>query len=248
MRRKELEHRLGGFRIGAGRELDALTEAIGAEPIAAAFIGVMRRRSWLFAATERELHVSRRPRLLGRSERRSWPWAKLQSVRSGAQRVDLLFGDERVTVSFISPQDEYVRLLETARRRSPGPSPGTGTDEIRDRAKAQVGDLLAFGFEATIDCLPDRLLEDERVHRVAGASLDFDGLLFVTDRRVLLFNVGLTDSAERLWSADRSDIRSATAVDQELRLDLGEDEVTLTDVRPDGRAGELASELGGTER
>jgi len=242
-RRDELRKRLGGYRVGTRRELATLAGAVGTEPVASVAIGVWLRRSWVVAATSRELLLSRHPRLFGKSEFHSWPWSQLRGIRSGTQQVDFVFGDETVALWAISPHNEFVHLLDTARRRAPGPSPTVATEDLRDSAKIQVGDDLASQYEASIDSLPDRLLEHERVQLFAAASLDFNGLLFVTDRRVILFEPGLVRAAERFWAVDRSELRRADVVEDGLHLELGQGAVTLTEVLPDGRAAELAASL-----
>ena len=104
----------------------------------------------------------------------------------------------------MGPHDEYVALLEAAR----GPGEVT-TEEIRELARTKLGSRLAFGYEATIDGLRDRLAPDERVERLAVATAEFTGLLVVTDRRLLLLDVGVR--SQRAWEAPRAEIRAARA-------------------------------------
>jgi hypothetical protein len=243
-RRRELSERLGRVsRTGAGRELKALAHALADEQIAAVVIGVWRRRAWVLAATERGLRLSRRPRLFGRKRDISWSWSELRQVRAGQQRLDLVFGEETVELSALVPHTEFVRLVDGARRAVSDSPPETETVDLRELAKSKLGRTGAFGWEGSIDSLPDRLLDDERVERIAIARLDFEGLLVVTDRRVILFNVGLRRANERLWEVDREQILGAEAVDDSLRLHLPSGAVALTDVLPHERCAELAAAL-----
>lgn len=108
-------------------------------------------------------------------------------------------------------------------------------------AKTKLGRLMAFGFEAAIDGLPDRLAPGESVQRLAGATLDFAGLLVLTDRRLLLVDVTLREAKERLWDVTRTSIRAAEPVDDGLRLRLSDDDqVTLTAFLPPERRDEFA--------
>jgi hypothetical protein len=239
---RELRERLGGYRIGAGPDLRALAETIAGERVEAAVVGLRGRRSWVIAATDRGLRMARRPRLLGSARDAAWDWSELTGVHSGAQRVDLVFGPERVELRFLSPHEQFARLLDTARRALPGAA-DTAIGELRELAQLKLGRSLAFGFEATIDALPDRLGSGEHVQRLATARLDFTGLLVVTNRRVLLFVVGLTREGERLWDLDRARISGARAEGDELHLQLSESAVTLTGVQPPERAAELAAVL-----
>lgn len=205
--------------------------------------GVWRRRAWIIAATDRGLHFSRRPRVFGRDRSASWSWSELRQVRAGAQRVDLAFGDQTVELQLVAPHSEFVRLVDAARQAASDSRAETRTEDLRELAKRKLGRTLAFGFEASIDSLPDRLLDGERVERVAVARLDFVGLLAVTDRRVILFEVGLRRAKERLWEVDRDQILGAQAVEDGLRLELRSGAVTLTDVLPEERRDELAAAL-----
>ena len=239
---RELRERLGGYRIGAGPDLRGLAEAIAGERVEAVVVGLRGRRGWLIAATDRGLRMARRPRLIGRARDAAWDWSELTEVRSGAQRVDLVFGSERVELQFLGPHDQFARLLDTARRALPG-APEVATEELRELARLKLGRSLAFGFEPTIDALPDRLAPGEHVQRLATARLDFTGLLVVTNRRVLLFVVGMTREGEHFWELDRARISGAQAEDDELRLQLSESAVTLAGVQPPERAAELAAVL-----
>ena len=137
----------------------------------------------------------------------------------------------------MGPHDEYVALLEAAR----GPGEMT-TEEIRELARTKLGSRLAFGYEATIDGLRDRLAPDERVERLAIATAEFTGLLVVTDRRLLLLDVGVR--SQRAWEAPRDDIRQLELVEPSgLRLTFGSEAVTFTDVTPADRRDELAAVL-----
>ncbi|HEY8494920.1 MAG TPA: hypothetical protein VIN04_13595, partial [Myxococcota bacterium] len=185
-RREELRERLGLYAALSARELDALAAATAGEPLAAAVYGVWRWRSWIAAATDRALYLSRRPRLLGRDEDHAFPWKDLVRARAGGTlSADLDFGCERIELRFMGPHDQYVALLDAA--RAPGE---VTTEEIRELARRKLGSRLAFGFEASIDAVRDRLAADERVERLAVATAAFTGLLVVTDRRVLLLDVG----------------------------------------------------------
>ncbi len=237
-RREELRARLGFYALMSRRELDALGAATAGESLAAVVYAVRDWKGWIAAATDSGLYLSRRPRVFGRRRDESWRWDELVSMRSGGTlSVDLDFGAERVELRFIGPHDEYVALLEAAR----GPGEVT-TEEIRELARIKLGSRLAFGYEATIDGLRDRLAPDERVERLAVATAEFTGLLVVTDRRLLLLDVGVR--SHRAWEAPRAEIRQLELVEPYgLRLMFGYEAVTFTDVTPSDRRDELAAVL-----
>jgi hypothetical protein len=237
-RREELRERLGFYAVMSARELDALAAATAGEALAAVVYTVWRWKGWIAVATDGGLYLSRRPRVMGRGQDLAFRWEDLTEVRSGGTlSVDLEFGSERVELRFMGPHDEYVALLDVAR----GPGEVT-TEEIRELARRKLGSRLAFGYEATIDGLRDRLAPDERVERLAVATAEFTGLLVVTDRRVLLLDVGVR--GRRDWEAPRDEIRALELVEPSgLRLRLGSAEVTFTDVTPSGRRDELAAVL-----
>jgi hypothetical protein len=237
-RREELRARLGPYGVMARRELDALALATDGEALAAVVYAVWRWKGWIGAATDGGLYLSRRPRLFRRGQDVRWRWADLRSMRSGgALSVDLEFAQERVELRFMGPHDEFVALLDAAR----GPGEAT-TAELRELARMKLGTRLAFGFEATIDGARDRLEPEERVLRMAVAKLDFTGLLLVTDRRLLLLNVGMRE--ERRWEASRADIRGVERVEPfGLRLEIGSEVVTFTEILPLDRRDELAAVL-----
>jgi hypothetical protein len=237
-RREELRERLGFYAVLSSRELDALAAATAGEELAAVVYTVWRWKGWIAAATDGGLHLSRRPRVMGRPQDLAFRWNELVEVRSGGTlSADLDFGTERVELRFMGPHDEYVALLEAAR----GPGEMT-TEEIRELARRKLGSRLAFGYEATIDGLRDRLESDERVERLAIATAEFTGLLVVTDRRVLLLDVGVR--GQRAWEAPRDDIRHLDLIEPSgLQLSFSSGEMVFTDVTPADRRDELAAVL-----
>jgi hypothetical protein len=238
-----LLERLGRYATGASRDVRDAAELAAGEALVAAVVAVWRRRGWVVVATEDGLRLARHPLLLGRRRTRRFGWGALTAVDSGPQRVTLTFAGEEVSLLAASPHGEFVRLLELARRTLSGEAHPT-VAELRELARLKLGRTLAFGFEATIDALPDRLQPGERVERLAGASLDFAGLLVLTDRRLLLSLASLRRAGAREWAVPREDVRGAQPVGDGLRLLLahGED-VTLTEFLPRDRRDELAAVL-----
>jgi hypothetical protein len=236
-RRDELHDRLDRYsRFGSGPELDRLASETEGQELVAAFAAVWRWKGWVGAATDSGLYLARNPKLLGRSQFRSWRWADLTAVRTGAtMSVALTFGDEQVDLKLLS-HDEFVALLEVAR----GPVE-TSSSELRELARVKLGKTLAFGYEATIDALPDRLEADERVERLAIGTAEFTGMLVVTDRRVLLVDRGLR--AERFWEAPRAAIRELSLTEGGFRLGLESGEVAFREILPADRRDELAAVL-----
>jgi hypothetical protein len=240
-----LGQRLGPFAIGAARDVSAAAKLAAGEELRAVVVSVWQRRGWVVVATDVGLRLARRPRFLGRGRDCSFAWRDLTAVNSGPQRVVISFGVDEVRLVAAGPHGEFVRLIETARGHLQGHEKPS-VEEIRETAKRKLGRLMAFGFEAAIDGLPDRLEPSERVERLAGATLDFPGLLVLTDRRLLLLDVTLRRADERLWSVPRTSIQTAEMVDDALRLRLrGGDEITLTDFLPRERRDEFAAVLGG---
>lgn len=237
-RRDELHDRLDRYsRFGSGPELDRLAEATQGQALVAAFAAVWHWKGWVAAATDEGLYLARNPKVFGRSRFRAFGWADLVSQRaSGALRVAFDFGSETVDLKLLS-HDEFVALLGVAR----GPVE-TSTEDLRALARTKLGKTLAFGYEATIDALPDRLEPDERVERVAIGTAEFTGMLVVTDRRLLLVDRGLR--AERFWETRRDAIRTLTlAEDNGLRLTFDGGGITFKEIIPFERRDELAAVL-----
>ena len=157
-------------------------------------------------------------------------------MQTGAtMSVTLEFASETVDLKLMS-HGEFEALLDVAR----GPVE-TSSSDLRELARVKLGKTLAFGYESTIDGLPDRLEPDERVERVAIATAEFTGMLVVTDRRVLLVDRGLR--AERFWDARRDDIRRLELIEGGLRLSFADGGITFTEVLPVDRRDELAAVL-----
>jgi hypothetical protein len=233
--------RLGGYSVGASRDVSAVADLAGGEELAAAVVALWQRRLWVVVATNVGLRLARRARLM-RGREHAFDWQELTGVRSGQQSVVMSFGEAEVRLLAAGPHDEFVRLVEEARGHlDEEERPSVG--EIRAIAKRKLGRLMTFGLEATIDGLPDRLQPGERVERLAGASLDFSGLLVLTDRRLLLLDVALRQANERMWAVDRTEIRSADAVDGGLRVVLREGDALLTELFPPERRHEFAAVL-----
>ena len=191
-----LKQRLGRNAIGVTRDVEAAAELAAGEAIKAVAVAIWQRRGWILLATDAGLRLARRPRL-GRTRRMTFEWADLTSLSSGPQRVALAFGDAEASLAAVGPHDEFVRLIETARSYlNAGEKPSV--EDIRALAELKLGRMLAFGFEAAIDRLPDRLAHGERIQRPAGATGEFVGLLVLTDRRLLLLDVTLRRAKERV--------------------------------------------------
>jgi hypothetical protein len=238
-----LSERLGAASFGAGRDLRAAAELAAGEALLAVLVAVWRRRGWVVVATDAGLRLVRRPRLFGRAGTAVFDWRDLTSVSAGPARVALDFAGSELHLMGAAPHGEFVRLIEAARARLGGEEKAS-VEEIRELAVRKLGRLVASSFEGAIDGLPDRLQAGERVERLAGASLDFAGLLVLTDRRLLLLDATLRRAKERLWAVDRGDIRAAVVVEDGLRLDLPEGEATLRSFLPAERRDEFAVVLG----
>jgi hypothetical protein len=238
-----LRERLGGHALGGSRDVRAAAELAAGEQLEAVVIAYSQRHGWVVVATDVGLRLARRPRFFGRGRDRSLDWRHLTAVRSGPQRVAMSFEGDELKLAAACPHREFVRLIETARRHvGGGEKPSVA--EIRELASKKLGRLPAFGFEAAIEGLPDRLEPGERVDRLAVATLGFRGLLVLTDRRLLLLDITLRRENERSWDVPRSSIRTAERAGAGLRLVLGEqDAVTLTEFVPPERRDELAAVL-----
>ena len=237
----ELKRRLGRAGIGSARYVDAVAELVEGETIAAAVVTVWQRRGWVAVATDAGLRLARRPRLLGRSRSRALAWDDLTEVRTGAERVSLMFGAERVDLLGGAPHGELVLLLDEARSHIDADKPKL--QELRELARRKLGRLLAIGFEPTVEALPDRLEPGEQVQRLATATIDFNGLLVLTDRRLLLVDTTIRRTGERWWELGRDAIREAEPVEHGLRLVLEDGDVTVTDFLPTERLDEFAAVL-----
>lgn len=237
-----LTKRLGVAALGTAPDVRAVADLIAGEALVAVVVAMWRRQGWAVAATDEELRLARRPRLFGRARDVRFEWKDLTSVTAGPLRVTMAFGESEVDLLGAAPHEEVVRLLDAARGHlGDGPRPSVG--HLRELAQRKLGRLLASAFEATIEGLPDRLQPGEQVERLAGATLDFAGMLTLTDRRLLLVDITLRRVNERLWEVDRDAIHTVEVVDDGLRLALPSGQVTLTEFLPPERRDEFAAVL-----
>ncbi len=236
-RYEEISEQLGVGRVNSGPEIKHLAGATEGAPLVVAFAAMWRWKSWIAAATDEELFVVRKPKLFGRSTARSWRWADLRSVKAtGTLDVEFDFAGERVELRLVA-RTAYGTLLDFAR----GPADTTVAD-LRDLARLKLGRVLAYGEQASVDALPDHLEPGERVERVALAKLEFSGLLWVTDRRLILLNAARGD--RRLWETPRAGVRVLEKIEpNRLRLATPDGELPLVDILPEERCDELAAVL-----
>jgi hypothetical protein len=234
------EH-MGALRLGARRELRLLGEQLGeAEEVRAMGLATYERRSTLVAATDRGVHLVRRPRL-GRRVARLLPWEALESVDATPSLLALTFAGEIVELRFVVPYVAFRRLADVTRRQlGDGPS----RDALDALARRKLGRTLTYAHRNELDLLADRLEDGEEPQRLASARLEFEGLLVVTDRRVLLVKAALRRGRERLWSVARADVRGAEPTETGLRLHLADEPVELRDVAPADRREELLAVFG----
>ena len=120
-RRDELHDRLDRYsRFGSGPELDRLASETEGQELVAAFACVWRWKGWVGAATDAGLYLARNPKLLGRSQFRSWRWADLKSVRTGAtMSVSLAFASEEVELKLLSTTSSWRCWRSRAGRSRP---------------------------------------------------------------------------------------------------------------------------------
>ena len=236
-RRDELHDRLDRYsRFGSGPELDRLASETEGQELVAAFAVRLALEGLGRRGDRRRPVPGTQPEAA-----RAQPVPVLAlggpDVRAhgATMSVSLAFASEEVELKLLS-HDEFVALLEVAR----GPLE-TSASELRELARVKLGKTLAFGYEATIDALPDRLEPDERVERLAIGTLEFTGMLVVTDRRLLLVDRGLR--AERFWEAPRTAIRGLSLTEAGFRLALDSGEVDFREVLPLDRRDELAAVL-----
>lgn len=237
--REALLARLGAASFGASRDVDGVIALAAGEELVAVVAAAWRRRGWVVVATDAGLRLARRPRLFGRSAGHRFEWRDLTAVRSSALSLSLRFADVEVDLIGAAPHTELVRLLERARRELHGDA-RPSIKELHELAERKLGRLVARGFESIVEGLPDRLEAGEHVERLAGGRLDFDGLLVLTDRRLLLVSAALRRANERLWAVDRADVLTAEPVAEGLRLALRGGESTLVGFADPDRRDEFA--------
>jgi len=242
----EMKQRLGKLAFNGGREIRYLASLVEPQPLRAIVIAAVDRRSWGVAATDDALHLHRHPRVFGRKGTRQFRWSALTAKSTDAMGLDLDFGAERIRLFGPAPAREATALTELARRALAVPGEESPIDlaGLHELARSKLGRALAYGQSLVLDALPDRLLPGERVERLAYASTDFDGLLVLTDRRLLLFDMGLRRGSERLWSLDRADIEGVTLEPNGIRLDSPTGSVLVGDFSPVERRDEFAAVLG----
>lgn len=239
----QIRDRLGKYRIGEARAIEVAADLVEGERLDAVGGAIWAKRGWVLVASDSGVWMARHPRVFGQAQHEHFAWPDLTGVETAQERVELTFGDRALTC-FILPPDERIRLLEAARRHLAGVDRSQTADEVRIVASRDLGRIGAYRFAPTIDGVPDRLEAGEHVERAAAATLDFSGLLLLTDRRVLLLGgVGVRFGRQRVWSVARDDIRGAWLVDHGLAVDLGHDEVTLTQITPPALQLDLLADL-----
>lgn len=238
----QIRDRLGKYRIGEARAIEVAAELVDGQRLDAVGGAIWGKRGWVLVASDGGVWMARHQRF-GHARHEHFDWADLIGVDSAQERVELTFGD-RALRCFILPPDERIRLLEAARRHLAGVDRSEMADEVRTVVSRDLGRIAAYRFAPTIDGVPERLEPGEHAERAAAATLDFSGLLLVTDRRVLLLgDVGVRFGRQRVWSVARRDVRGAWLVDQGLALDLGDNEATLTQINPAGLQLDLLADL-----
>ena len=240
----EVRDRLGLYRIGERRAIEAIAELVDGERLDAVGAGIWKRRGWLVAASGGGLRLVRRPRVFGRPRDERFQWADLTAVRCSDRGagVTLTFGERDLELYTLLPAREFARLLDTARRHLAGGEASVTVEALHTLALRELGRWKTLELETSIADVPDRLEPGERLECVAAATLNCNGLLVVTDRRVLV-SAPASLKRQDVWSVARSDIRSAAAVETGLWLDTGDATVTLTRIIPAERRFELADLL-----
>lgn len=238
----EVRERLGKFAFGAGPDVRAVAVQVGGEQVEAAAVAMWQSRGWMVVATDRGLRWSRRPRVLGRGRDERREWADLAAVRRNPASVTFVFAGEDVTIAFAGPDEQIDRILALARRhvRGDDPEDAAGLTEL---ARRKLGRALAWTYSGPVEILLDRLEDGERVERLAVASLGFDGLLVLTDRRLLLLTVAIRARSEERWELPREEILDAVPAENGLALELADGTVLLHDVLPPERINELVAVL-----
>ena len=236
---QEIRNRLGRYRWGSSREIKALGRRVGRSPIVATGGAARGARGWVVAATDTDVFLARRPWLFGRARDDHFAWADLTAVEASTMRMDLAFGERTLQIALL-PTREHARLLDAAYRRL-GADPGASVESLRQQLRDELGRLGSVEFGQLVEQVPGRLEPGESVDFIARATLDFEGLLIVTDRRLLLLESKLRNPRE--WSCERSEIRWVTAVDGGVRLDVGGERHTLVAISPPHAEQALLDEL-----
>ena len=239
MTEAEVKKRLGMLATGAKRDIRAVVEISAGEELEAVAVALRGRHGWVVAATDRGIRLARRPIVLGSGEQDAFDWGQLSGTRSGVQAIDLDFGAQTVKLSTMGPLEEFEAFVQSVRRRVRGPDEETQLESLRALARLKLGRLHAKGHQFEVDALTDRLEPGEEVQRLAAATTDFDGLLVLTDRRLLLLRVGLRRGSERLWSVQRADIEAVEAEDDGLLLTTAGNSTLLTKFLPAERREEF---------
>ena len=184
------------------------------EPVATMAMAMRGRRRDLAVATDARLVLLWRGRALPwRSHVEEHAWSGLSDVRTHPMSLELVFEDGDVVLSGGKPAEADGRLLEAlAPSSAVGPrrcgAPRARPPKARPRARLRLLQQVRV--------LPDRLEPGEEVQRLAVARGGFEGLLVVTDRRLLLLRTGFRASAEQAMSRAREDVRGAEATETGL--------------------------------
>ena len=222
----EIRGRLGIQRLGQPRAVDALARVVEGERLDVVCVVARGVWDWSLVATDAGVWLARRPRVFGRARDDHFAWDELTAVNSRNQCVELVFGERTLRVTVVS-QREHGRLLDAARRHLSGVDVGTTMEGLRGLVADDLGRRGRVEFALTLEHAAMRLQTGECVERVARASLDFSGLLLVTDLRLLLLEDSILGEP-RAWSLPRHEIRSATLVTGGVCLDVDGPSVTLS--------------------
>lgn len=236
-REQEIQARLGKFAFGAGRDVRVLARALGDERLLAAVTVMWGRRGWIAAASDSGLRLAWASAVLGRPADAFFEWSALTDLVIKAWQIELRFGDHVVELKVGGPGEEAARLVDVARDRL-GLELVSSAD-TRALAVRKLGKLLGLAHEYECMKLPELLEPGEQVSRLAMAKHEFEGLLALTDRRLLLLKVQRPDTLT--WAVDRERIIAAKTAGEDLHLLLRGSEVTLTSFMPPERALEFAA-------
>ena len=221
-----------------------LEAAVGpAEHVATLAIGMLGRRGQLVAATEDRLLLLWKGRLTRRERINEFSWGTLTAVDAHALAITFHF-NRPVKLTGITPARGYDALLAMAHARLQRDA--ADPSDLRELAERKLGGRLAvLGWDNELRMLPNLIQAGETVQRLAIATAGFEGLLALTDRRLVLLRGALRAGNEQVLEVARADVRRVTQTDTGLRLELAHGEVELEGVTPPARRDELFAVLAG---
>ena len=216
---------LGRMSVIGVREWRLLARLLGEDEEIEAMVLSRRKGGGLvgsqriIVATPDRLLLVEKGLVSGRERIEEYRWDEINGVRvHPPTRLELSLREGPVTLTFVQPARALGAMSDVIRRHlDPAVGEGVSTGDLLDLARTKLGRVLGFAAEDNVLALAQELEPSESVLELAWVADKPDGLLALTDRRLVFVPSG------RVRTGDPVSILDAEMAD--LALD---DDRTLT--------------------